>query len=61
VFNSGLKYDEDNKSFSVELRGLDVSKPGMFVRVTKAKQVSTSASVGLDDIIRTQKSLTAAY
>ncbi len=61
VFDSGLKYDEDNKNFSIELRGLDVSEPGMFVRVTKAKQVSTSASVGLDDIIRTQKSLTAAY
>jgi len=61
VFNSGLKYDEDNKNFSIELRGLDASKAGMFVRVTKAKQVSTSASVGLDDIIRTQKSLTAAY
>ena len=61
VFNSGLKYDEDNKNFSIELRGLDVSNPGMFVRVTKAKLISTSASVGLDDIIRTQKSLTAAY
>ena len=61
VFNSGLKYDEDNKTFNMELRGLDVSNAGMFVRVTKAKQISTSASVGLDDIIRTQKSLTAAY
>lgn len=61
VFNSGLKYDEDNKTFSIELKGLDVSKAGMFVQVTKAKQISTSASVGLDDIIRTQKSLTAAY
>ena len=45
----------------MELRGLDVSNAGMFVRVTKAKQISTSASVGLDDIIRTQKSLTDAY
>lgn len=61
VFNSGLKYDEDNKNFSIELKGLDASNPGMFVRVTKAKQISTSASVGLDDIIRTQKNLTAAY
>ena len=61
VFNSGLKYNESAEQYDIVLKGLDPSNNGMFVRVTKAKQISTSASVGLDDIIRTQKSLTAAY
>ena len=61
VFNSGLKYNESAEQYDIVLKGLDPSNNGMFVRIEKAKQVSTSASVGLDDIIRTQKTLTAAY
>jgi len=34
---------------------------GMEIGISGAKQVSTSMSAGLDDIVRTQKNLTAAY
>ena len=33
----------------------------MEVKMISGHQVNTSATVGLDDIIRTQKTLTAAY
>jgi hypothetical protein len=61
VFNSGLKYDETASSYDIALKGLSSTAQPMYVRVSEAKEVSTSASVGLDDIIRTQKTLTAAY
>ena len=62
LFNSGLKFDESATDYNLEIKGLGgVNSEGMFVRVKDAKQISTSASVGLDDIIRTQKSLTAVY
>ena len=63
VFNSGLKYDETAADYAIQLKGLGNlgADPGMFVRITDAKQISTAATVGLDDIIRTQKSLTAVY
>jgi len=61
IFNSGLKYDETAATYDLQLKGLSTSGEPLFVRVKDAKQISTSASVGLDDIIRTQKTLTAAY
>ena len=62
LFNSGLKFDETAASYNLEIKGLaGAGSLGMKVRVKDAKQISTSASVGLDDIIRTQKSLTAVY
>ena len=61
VFNSGLKYDETASSYDIALKGLSNTAQPMYVRVSEAREVSTSASVGLDDIIRTQKTLTAAY
>ena len=33
----------------------------MEVKINAGKQISTSASAGLDDIIRTQKTINAAY
>jgi len=61
LFNSGLKYDETAASYNLELKGLSPTANPMLLRITDAKQINTSASVGLDDIIRTQKTLTAAY
>tara|TARA_R110002020_G_scaffold203301_1_gene406919 strand:+ start:345 stop:1280 length:936 start_codon:yes stop_codon:yes gene_type:complete len=69
LFNSGLAFDETAASYTLELKslvqpaaqGLGYTTNPMKVRVTDAKQISTSATAGLDDIIRTQKTLTAAY
>ena len=63
VFNSGLAFDEANiAAINIDLKGLEAnSNNKMQVGIKNAKQVSTSMSVGLDDIVRTQKSLTAAY
>tara|TARA_R100000664_G_C2755324_1_gene143049 strand:+ start:1099 stop:1995 length:897 start_codon:yes stop_codon:yes gene_type:complete len=61
LFNSGLKFDETAASYTLQIKGLSEAGNPMYVRLTNAKQVNTSASVGLDDIIRTQKTLTAAY
>jgi hypothetical protein len=62
LFNSGLKFDETATNYNLEIKGLGgANTMGMKLRVKDAKQISTSASVGLDDIIRTQKSLTAVY
>ena len=62
LFNSGLKFDESSTNYTLELKGLAGASSGpMHVFISGAKQINTSASVGLDDIIRTQKSLTAVY
>tara|TARA_R100001163_G_scaffold8357_1_gene8292 strand:+ start:3378 stop:4256 length:879 start_codon:yes stop_codon:yes gene_type:complete len=63
VFNSGLAFDETNiANINIDLKGLEANSTNkMQVGIKNAKQVSTSMSVGLDDIVRTQKSLTAAY
>ena len=61
LFNSGLKYEETAASYNLQLKGLSPTANVMLLRITDAKQINTSASVGLDDIIRTQKTLTAAY
>ena len=67
LFNSGLAFNELASSYTLDLKALpnhmgDQPSPNpMKVRLTNAKQISTSATAGLDDIIRTQKTLTAAY
>ena len=68
VFNSGLSFTGHAADFTMELSGLASpalaatagTKP-MRVAMISGKQVSTSMSAGLDDIVRTQKTLTAAY
>ena len=68
VFSSGLKFNADATDFTVQLSGLatpsqaasDDTVP-MTLKMISGKQVSTSMSAGLDDIVRTQKTLTAAY
>jgi hypothetical protein len=62
VFDSGLSYTGHARDYVLDIRGLGgAESAGMQVPITSAKQINTSASVGLDDIIRTQKTLTAAY
>jgi hypothetical protein len=68
VFASGLKFNPDAADFTIELSGLatpaQAVSPGatpMTLTMISGKQVSTSMSAGLDDIVRTQKTLTAAY
>ena len=68
VFASGLKFNPDAADFTIDLSGLATpaqaaslgAKP-MRLTMVSGKQVSTSMSAGLDDIVRTQKTLTAAY
>ena len=65
VFQSGLAFDESVSNKTLTVKGLD--GPGaptagaMEVKMISGKQVSTSMSAGLDDIVRTQKTLTASY
>ena len=61
IFNSGLSYTGDAVSPMLTLKGVDNTEGFMEVQMISGQQVSTSASVGLDDIIRSQKTLTAAY
>tara|TARA_R100000152_G_C6768053_1_gene193406 strand:- start:139 stop:1020 length:882 start_codon:yes stop_codon:yes gene_type:complete len=61
VFNSGLTYTGDANDYLINLKGVDATEQTMEVKMISGHQVNTSATVGLDDIIRTQKTLTAAY
>lgn len=61
VFNSGLSFSGvDVGDVMLNVKGLDSSKQ-MQVGLSGLKQINSSASVGLDDIVRTQKTLVAAY
>ena len=53
IFNSGLTYTGHSRDYVLDIKGLDSSNGGMKVPITAAKQINTTASVGLDDIIRT--------
>ena len=69
VFNSGLPFDglasQDViltvSGLPVEGFGEELHLPGMEIGISGYKVVSTSMSAGLDDIVRTQKAITAAY
>ena len=61
IFNSGLNYTGNAVSPMLTLKGVNNTVGGMEVQMISGQQVGTSASVGLDDIIRSQKTLTAAY
>ena len=70
IFQSGLKFDEDPKTYHLALKGLYQGSPGatpvappvgMEVFISGAKVVSTAMSAGMDDIVRTQTNLTSAY
>ena len=62
IFDNNLAFDEIPKDMTLELKGLgNVGHGGMLIGVSGATQQGTSMTAGLDDIIRTQKTLTAAY
>ena len=65
IFNSGLAFDETSDDYTIDLHGLDTSastaNDKMQLKMISGKQVSTSMSAGLDDIVRSQKTLTASY
>ena len=60
VFNSGLAFKETSQNLVMTVSGLGGSS-GMEVGMSGAQQVNTSMQAGLDDIVRTQKTLTAVY
>ena len=68
VFQSGLAFNEDAATYTINLSGLATpanalteGTKAMQVEMVSGKQVSTSMSAGLDDIVRSQKTLTASY
>jgi hypothetical protein len=60
VFNSGLAFKETSQNLVMTVSGLGGSS-GMEIGMSGAQQVNTSMQAGLDDIVRTQKTLTAVY
>ena len=63
IFQSGLAFDETARDYTIDLHGLDNASTNdqMQLKMISGKQVSTSMSAGLDDIVRSQKTLTASY
>ena len=65
IFNSGLSFDgtdvNGNGNVNLNVKGLVNNNVQMQIGMSGVKQINTSASVGLDDIVRTQKTLVAAY
>ena len=63
IFQSGLAFDETASDYTIDLHGLDNASTNdkMQLKMISGKQVSTSMSAGLDDIVRSQKTLTASY
>tara|TARA_R110000851_G_scaffold108634_3_gene230168 strand:- start:6771 stop:7649 length:879 start_codon:yes stop_codon:yes gene_type:complete len=63
IFQSGLAFDEAANNYLIDLHGLDTDSTNdkMQLEMISGKQASTSMSAGLDDIVRSQKTLTAAY
>ena len=65
IFDNGLSFNEVASDYTLKLKGFDAAGGDgtefMEVRINEGKQISTSASAGLDDIIRTQKTINAAY
>jgi|TARA_R110002051_G_scaffold135138_1_gene208071 hypothetical protein len=61
IFNSGLAFDDPATDKLITLKGLNSTAGSMELKMISGKQVSTSMSAGLDDIVRSQKTLTASY
>ena len=62
IFNSGLAFDESPTDATMVIKSLNNSTHGsMHVGLKGLKQQSTSMSAGLDDIVRSQKTLTTTY
>ena len=67
VFDKSLSFNEAASDITLQLVGIGGTenahypKNVQYVGLVGAKQLTTSMTAGLDDIIRTQKTLTAAY
>lgn len=62
VFNSGLSYTGDATDYPLILESVSINATSdMRVTMVSGVQVGASVSVGLDDIVRSQKTLNAAY
>jgi hypothetical protein len=62
VYNSGLSYTGNATDYPLILESVDLNAlSNMRVTMISGVQVGASLSVGLDDIVRTQKTITAAY
>jgi hypothetical protein len=62
VYNSGLSYTGNETDYPLILESVDLNAASdMRVTMVSGVQVGASVSVGLDDIARSQKTLTAAY
>ena len=64
VFDNALAFEEGASDLTLNLNGLigiGTVSDGQQVGISGAKQQGTSMTAGLDDIVRTQKTLTAAY
>ena len=66
IFNSGLSFSGTNVNgeagnVNLNVKGLIDNNVQMQIGMSGVKQINTSASAGLDDIVRTQKTLVAAY
>ena len=64
-FDSGLKFEPlSNQNITLTISGLPllgVQPPGMQIGISGYKSVSSSMAAGVGDIVRTQRTLTAAY
>ncbi len=66
IFSSGLSFSGVNVNgeagnVNLNVKGLIDNSAQLQIGMSGVKQINTSASAGLDDIIRTQKTLVAAY
>ena len=65
IFNKDLKFNETAADYRLKLKGFNsaggVGTDIMEVGISGGKVISTSASAGLDDIVRSQKTINAAY
>ena len=65
IFDKDLKFNELATDYRLKLKSFNAAGNAgtefMEVGITGGKQISTSASAGLDDIVRSQKTINAAY
>ena len=65
IFNNDLKFNELAADYKLKLKSFNAAGEAgtefMEVGIVGGKQISTSASAGLDDIVRSQKTINAAY
>ena len=61
VFDNALAFDESASDLTISLAGINTEDWQQKIGLKGAKQQGTSMTAGLDDIVRTQKTLTSAY